>query len=365
MVKSGRVGPTISLNLGGDCHDDSSGDTGGEIHRTDGGDEHETLGGDYHETLGGDCHGPIGVTINCDTRPVGTGYHPDLPDMRDRIAMHTKQEAQVAKGNALVDWLKKQRKPYKKSDSGVKKYRIGEKGSTPLPPVEDQGNLQSCTANAVISLMEYLLRRHTGELENFSRLFLYKTTRRLLGLKGDSGADIRTTIKALRLFGVPPEKDWPYNPALLDREPGAYQYSYGQNYRSLEYSRLDAYKNAEPDDTIKGIKIALLNDFPVAFGFPLYESINDMKHWTVPLPSNNDKLIGGHAVTAVGYDDSVAGGSLIIRNSWGIGWGDLGYAYLPFDYIKQGLAVDFWTIHDEKWLNTSVFNEPTARKTRK
>jgi len=63
----------------------------------------------------------------------------------------------------------------------------------------------------------------------------------------------------------------------------------------------------------------------------------------IPVPTHRDKLLGGHAVLAVGYDDAAR--VLMFRNSWGRGWGDHGYGYLPYHFIgSSALSWDFWTM---------------------
>ena len=73
------------------------------------------------------------------------------------------------------------------------------------------------------------------------------------------------------------------------------------------------------------------------------------KSLLVPLPKKGSKLYGGHAILAVGYDDNkmigADKGALLIRNSWGTGWGMAGYFTIPYAYLTdRGLASDFWTI---------------------
>ena len=70
---------------------------------------------------------------------------------------------------------------------------------------------------------------------------------------------------------------------------------------------------------------------------------------------------GGQAVVAVGYDDthlSTSRGALLIRSSWGRGWGDEGYGWLPYAYVEEQLAVDFWTVIRADWLASEEFTKP-------
>jgi C1A family cysteine protease len=138
-------------------------------------------------------------TLGIDTegqRMVTMGYHPDLPDWRDRSI--EKLSSELAK---QVSKLTPKRLP----------ARINN-----IPwcsPIEDQGDLGSCTAQAVVGLLEYMQRRSCSSRDDYigaSRLFLYKASRNLLGWKGDTGAYLRTAVKAAAIFGVPPEQHWPY-----------------------------------------------------------------------------------------------------------------------------------------------------------
>src|SRR5205823_6297232 len=122
----------------------------------------------------------------------------------------------------------------------------------------------SCTAHAVIGLVEFLIEQECNEAQNLSRLFLSKTTRQLLMWSGDTGAFVRKTMKAVQLFGVPPEQYWPYDIRHFDEDPGAFLYSYASHYKSLLYARLDGYGKSG-EETCKVVKRALADCFPVAF----------------------------------------------------------------------------------------------------
>lgn len=235
------------------------------------------------------------------------------------------------------------------------------------PPIEDQKSLGSCTANAGVGLMEYYEKRAFGEHIDASRLFLYKATRNLLQWEGDTGAFLRTTMGAMALFGVPPEKYWPYtdsNPEF-DIEPTAFCYSFAQNYQSIQYFRLDDI-NTPPPLLLKKIKLHLAAGLPSMFGFTVYSSYTQAgAHGKIPFPCKKEKIVGGHAVVAVGYDDNLnikntncspgTKGALLIRNSWGTTWGDNGYGWLPYDYVLKGLAVDWWSLIKSEWVNTNNF----------
>ena len=244
-----------------------------------------------------------------------------------------------------------------------------------MSPVENQGPIGSCTTHAVVGLLEYLQIATRGAYVNASRRFLYKVTRDLLQWPGDQGAYIRETMKALRLFGVCPERYCAYDIKQYDVEPGAFCYSFAANYQAVSYYRLE---------TLDDIKRTLSQGYPVAFGFTCYESmVSRIAALTgvIPYPSDHEKVIGGHAVMAVGFYNRGAArpvderkpksGSaepddqdyLIIRNSWGTGWGAGGYGYLPCAYVTgngnpgKRLADDFWTMTQLKvpeWSDSSA-----------
>jgi C1A family cysteine protease len=143
--------------------------------------------------------------------------------------------------------------------------------------------------------------------------------------------------------------------------PALYLYSYAANFKAIKYARLDSAGQGGAQ-TLACVKEALSGGHVVAFGFPVYSSIyNTGSDGWIPFPDNADTMVGGHAVLAVGFDDARSAGgdtgALIIRNSWSSAWGDQGYGYLPYRYVTEQLALDFWSITNSDWVPDSEFDE--------
>lgn len=233
-----------------------------------------------------------------------------------------------------------------------------------LPAIKDQKSLGSCTANAGTYMHETFamvaaLEEKNGSMfpDPLSRLFLYKVTRKLMGLEGDTGAYLRDTMKAMVLFGVPPEIFWPYKIQDLDKEPTAFEYSIAQNFQSLKYYKLDPFKK-DPEKIIESIKFNIASNRACMFGFVVYSNM-DNNTGEIPMPDSNSSRRGGHAMSAVGYDDKKKVGKSIgafrDANSWGTNAGEDGFYWLPYDYVREGLASDFWTLFSAEWVKLSVF----------
>lgn len=292
------------------------------------------------------------------------GWLPDYPDLRD-ITPHS--EAATTRLQSL-------------SQPSVKEMlgKVGISEAAPSLPtsvdlrawcsaVEDQESLGSCTAHAGIGLVEYFERRAYGRHSDSSRLFLYKVTRNLLHWTGDTGAFLRSTMAALTLFGTPPEEYCPYAIADFDKEPSAFCYAFAQNYQALSYYRLDP-PGTTPSHLLSRIKTYLSRGLPSMFGFTVYSSIHQASSngGKIPYPTRGERVAGGHAITAVGYDDNLkirntngggleTTGALLIRNSWGTGWGSGGYGWLPYQYVLAGLATDWWSLLRNEWVDTGQF----------
>ena len=203
-------------------------------------------------------------------------------------------------------------------------------------PIENQGRLGSCTANALAGNLQFLEKISSQIYKNLSRLFIYFNERAIEGTVGfDSGAMIRDGIKVLAKFGVCPESNWPYDISKFTRKPAAACYKEGLKRRITSYHRLQS---------LNEMFNCLAEGFPFVFGFTVYESFESLKvaqTGLVPMPKKSERALGGHAVMAAGYDQKQK--RFIVRNSWGEQWGQAGYFTMPYAYFES-LASDFWTI---------------------
>jgi C1A family cysteine protease len=289
---------------------------------------------------------------------VGTGWLPPLPDLRD----YTDGEPEIAKIAKKLGV----------TPSGKKTKELP--SSVDLrawcSPIENQGGLGSCTAHAGVGIVEYFECRAFNKHIDGSRLFVYKTTRNLMGVTGDTGAWLRNTMGALVLCGVPAEKYWPYtdNKPQFDEEPPSFVYAVADNYEALKYFCHDPLgSNVAGDVVLENVKRYLAAGIPSMFGFYGFPSFShsDIKGG-IPYPCPGERAQWGHAVVAVGYDDKkkvkntqcnkTSIGALLIRNSWGTGWGDQGYGWLPYEYVLSTLALDFWSLLSMKWINAQQFS---------
>ena len=208
------------------------------------------------------------------------------------------------------------------------------------PPVYDQGQLGSCTANAIAGALQFdEIKEHKNGHSTPSRLFIYYNERVIEGtVTSDSGAQLRDGVKTVAKQGICPERVWPYSISKFAVKPSALAYKDATKDKATNYLRLTQVAHQ--------LKGCLASGYPFVFGFTVYDSFESpdvAKSGIVPMPSPSEAVLGGHAVCAVGYNDAQQ--RFIVRNSWGTGWGMEGYCTMPYTYLLDpNLASDFWTV---------------------
>ena len=242
------------------------------------------------------------------------GWTPDLPDQRDKVFMVPARV--IGALPPSVDLRKV------------------------CPPVVDQGELGSCTANAIGAALQFnQMKQKVADVFQPSRLFIYYNERVIEhSVDEDAGAMIRDGIKSVSKQGAPHETLWPYTISKFKTKPSAAAYRDGLKHPAILYQRLT--------QTLEQLKGCLAAGFPFVFGFTVYESFEGQavaKSGRVPMPKAKEQQLGGHAVLGVGYDD--ASKRFIVLNSWGTSWGMDGFFTIPYAYLTDSnLADDFWTI---------------------
>jgi len=212
----------------------------------------------------------------------------------------------------------------------------------------DQGSLGSCTANAIAFAYAFdEIKQTNKEVFLPSRLFIYYNERMMEGtVDQDAGAEIRDGIKSINKYGVCDEHHWIYDLLKFTQKPPKKIYDEAKLAKSVKYAAIDFDNDKTIDSRIEHLKRALGSGFPFVFGFTVYQSFETSevaKTGMVPMPKKNEKVLGGHAVCAVGYDDDKQ--CFIVKNSWGPNWGLNGYFYMPYKYTADAkLSDDFWII---------------------
>jgi C1A family cysteine protease len=273
------------------------------------------------------------------------GWQPDLGDHRDFLV-------EGPSARALLRRLKMSTRPASKLPESVDWREF-------CGPIEDQAERPLATAHAAVALLQQFERRASGKLLRLSSLFAHWTAGRLENNLASPGRSLRSVLKAIVRCGVPPEWQWPSHAREINSEPDAVAFSFQRDYRNLRYLRLGGGE-AAGQQTLDQLRSFLAAGFTLACGFPLCTALGDDA--AIPFPTAADSVVGGQAVSVVGYNDKLRirsdRGALLIRAAWGVKWGDRGFGWLPYSYVKRRLATDFWTIAKPSWLRSGEFELP-------
>ncbi len=278
--------------------------------------------------------------------PPSFGWRQDPPDFRD----YTLKSSSVAQ--RLRDLPARRGRGNKRAPSRIDLREY-------FSETYQQGSLGASSAHACVALVEYFERRSHGRELRGSRLFVHQNALRMAMLPPTCEAvNLRAVIKAIAGCGLPPERFWPYDAGCLESQPDAFLYSFANRFHNLEYVRLDA-RNMTGSATLKAVRSFLAAGFPAVCGLAVPTSVSSDAE--IPYRPTFDSIVGGQALVAVGYDDqwlSSSRGALLVRNSWGFEWGNEGYGWLPYAFVEERLAVDFWTVLQPAWLATGEFIQP-------
>ena len=264
------------------------------------------------------------------------GWLPQLPDQRDKL------------------WRPQFMKTY-----GVVALPATTDLRPQCPPVYDQGQLGSCTANAIAAAFDFERHRQSEPFMTPSRLFIYYNERAIEGtIASDAGANLRDGFKVINSHGVCYESQWPYDISQFTERPWPKCYATANTIKCLQYLALNpqsvAYFPHNPDSPLPSMETnyalqlrqCLADGYPFVYGFTVYDSFESdsvAASGIVNLPAPAESVVGGHAVLCVGYDDTTQ--RFLCRNSWGSSWGMAGYFTIPYAYLSNpNLASDFWTI---------------------
>jgi hypothetical protein len=217
-----------------------------------------------------------------------------------------------------------------------------------MPPVVDQGDEGSCTGNGWAGAFDIQLAAQGLPWLSPSRQFIYRAERVIEGdVTQDGGAQVRTGAKVLSIAGAPPESMWPYLPANFSKLPPTNVFAVARRHRITRYERVAA--------TPEAIFAELAGGAAVVLGFTVFESFESdavAQTGVLHMPVKGERVLGGHCTVFVGghitsrTPTALVDGALLVRNSWGPGWGQGGYFTMPFGYLHKRLVSDCWAIRE-------------------
>jgi hypothetical protein len=277
--------------------------------------------------------------------PSGQGWLRDQPDFRD----YTPATPAVREALAKLKRRRTGRGAKVPGSIDLTEYLVA---SPPAAP-------QQTTVDATLSLIQYFERRATGRVLEGSPQFLDYNARRLAAAPAGGGVSLRTALRAVARFGCPPRQYEQDDSPQRVYEPTPFDYGFGREFAGLAYVRLDA-PGRSGADVLRTIKAFVAAGFACACGVSLGS--------TPPLdgdfafPTKADAIVGGTGLVVMGYDDDhrirSSHGALLVRTSFGSATGRNGVGRLPYRFVEEGLACDFWTLLKPDWLATAELEQP-------
>jgi len=207
--------------------------------------------------------------------------------------------------------------------------------------IKDQGRSLSCTGQATSYYLEILNKLETNQYTKLSARDIYSSVHLPNG-----GAYIRDAVIYPVKNGVMTEED---APSYINGNPPTEAYMRQRNditeediergYTYLAKSAFRIYSKS-----IEDIKRAIYNYNGCIIGV-----VGDNAGWGKPykgivkLPKRRE---WGHAIYLIGWKKINGVDYFEFVNSFGDGWGDNGFGYLSFEYVKRGFIFNPWVIID-------------------
>jgi C1A family cysteine protease len=194
--------------------------------------------------------------------------------------------------------------------------------------VEDQGSLGSCTGQALTAAYELLTRiQYPESVVKLSDLYVYYNARFFYSETFvDNGAYLRDILKATKKYGICRDDLWPYDVTRYDQQPTPACYEDAVRRTITEYETI-----ITQEEMLEVVNAGR----PVVIGINLYDDFSYLtqEDAVVPMPSDQSQFTGMHAMAIVGYD--LDRRLWLAQNSYGTSWGDMGYCWIPFEYMEK------------------------------
>lgn len=198
-----------------------------------------------------------------------------------------------------------------------------------FPPIKNQGKQGACSSFSLTSVFEYFLNNETQIKDDMSEAYVYYNAREIQGDTSiDEGANLYNVIRGMADKGVCLEELCPYDPAVFDKRPSDDAYEDGKEHTVSTATDVPV--------TVEAVKSAINDGYPVVGCFRIFNSLQDNTNGYIPLPTDEERRQekeSFHAMVICGYNDRH--GHFIVRNSWGTDFGDNGYCYLPYSYLRD------------------------------
>jgi C1A family cysteine protease len=202
------------------------------------------------------------------------------------------------------------------------------------PPIKNQLSISSCGSHAWITAYEIMLKQKNKDwlIEGSERHHYYhvRQSEYMDTYPGDSGQQLRFGAKVLTKIGMAPEFLCPYIVKDYNVLPSTLAESYTRFWTPKSYSRVE---------TVPDMKFLLAQSYPIVFGVKIYTSFFSLSTYTLAMPNSRDRVLGGHAMVIVGYDENKRVFEVV--NSHGRSYGDEGYLWISYEYMTKYL-LDAW-----------------------